>query len=126
MHGEDLFINDGGYRQAVEAIGKRLPEFDVIPPLALIVEAVDPVNRRALVVSAQHEKVFRILDLVGEEKANCLERLFATVDVIPEKEIVCFGRESAVFKQAKEIVILTVNIPAYLSHISISSLTSAL
>lgn len=30
MHREYLFVNDGCDRQAVEAIGKSLPEFDVV------------------------------------------------------------------------------------------------
>lgn len=34
VHGEDLFINDRGNRQTVEAIGKSLPELDVITSLA--------------------------------------------------------------------------------------------
>ena len=100
MHGKDFLINDGRYRQAIEAIGKRLPKLDVIPSLAFIVEAVDPVNRRAFVVATQHKKVFRILDLIREKKADGLERLLATVHIIPEKEVICFRRESAIFKQA--------------------------
>lgn len=30
MHHEDLFVNDGCNWQAVEAISKSLPEFDVV------------------------------------------------------------------------------------------------
>jgi hypothetical protein len=36
VHGKDLFVNDGGDGQAVEAVGKRLPQLDVISPLACI------------------------------------------------------------------------------------------
>lgn len=66
MHGENLLIDDGRNRQAVEAVGECLPKFDVIPPLALIIEAIDTVDRRALVVTAKDEEVFGILDLVRE------------------------------------------------------------
>ena len=31
---EDLLVHDGGHRQAVEAVGERLPQLDVVPPLA--------------------------------------------------------------------------------------------
>ena len=51
MHGEDLFIDDGGNRQAVEAVRKCLPQLDVVAPFALVVETVDAVNGRALVVA---------------------------------------------------------------------------
>jgi len=36
MHRENLLVNDGGDWQAVEAIGKRLPQLDVVPPLAWV------------------------------------------------------------------------------------------
>ena len=41
MHGEDLLVDDGGNWEAVEAVGKGLPELDVVSSLALVVEAVD-------------------------------------------------------------------------------------
>ena len=50
MHGEDLLVNDSCNWQAIEAVGERLPQFDIVPPLAFIVEAVDSVDRRAFVV----------------------------------------------------------------------------
>ena len=66
MHGEDLLIDDGGNRQTVEAIGESLPQLDVMPPLALVVEAINTVDGGAFVVSAENEKVLGILDLVGK------------------------------------------------------------
>lgn len=44
VHGEDLLVDNGGNRQAVEAIGKSLPELDVVATLAFIVESVDTVD----------------------------------------------------------------------------------
>lgn len=64
VHAEDLLVDNSSHRQAVEVIGKGLPKLDVIPTLALIVKAVDPVDRGALVVPPQQEKVFWVLDLV--------------------------------------------------------------
>lgn len=64
MHGEDLLVNNRGNGQAVEAVGEGLPQLDVVTSLALIVEAVDAVDGRALVVAAQDEEVLRVLDLV--------------------------------------------------------------
>lgn len=118
MHGEDLLIDDGRNRQTVEAVGERLPQLDVIPPLALVVEPVDPVDRRAFVVPTQDEEVFGILDLVREEKADGFERLLAAVDIVSEEEVVGFWGETAVFEEAQKVVVLPVNITAYLEQLA--------
>jgi len=73
VHGEDLLINDGSNREAVKAVRECLPQLDVVPTLALVVEPVDAVDRGALVVAPQDEKVLRILDLVREEQADGLQ-----------------------------------------------------
>lgn len=126
MHGEDLLIDDGGNRQTVEAIGERLPQLDVVPPLALVVEAIDTVDGRALVVTAQDEEVFGVLDLVGKEKANRLERLLATVDVITEEEVVGFWGKTTVFEEAQEIVVLAVDVATDLLRVSHDTSTARL
>lgn len=112
MHGEDLLINDGGNGQAVEAVGKSLPKLDVVASLALVVEAVDTVDGRALVVAAQDEEVLGVLDLVRQQEADGLERLLATVDVVAEEEVVGLRREATVFEEAEKIVVLAVDITA--------------
>ena len=60
---EDLLVDDGGDGQAVEAVGEGLPQLDVVAPLALVVKAVDAVDRGALVVSPENEKVLRVFYL---------------------------------------------------------------
>jgi hypothetical protein len=112
VHGEDLLINDGGNGQAVEAVGKSLPKLDVVASLALVVEAVDTVDGRALVVAAQDEEVLGVLDLVRQQKADGLERLLATVDVVAEEEVVGLRREATVFEETEKIVVLAVDITA--------------
>jgi hypothetical protein len=64
---EYLFIDYGGHGEAVEAVREGLPQLDVVPAFALIVEAIYPVNRGALVVTTEEEKVLWILDLICEE-----------------------------------------------------------
>lgn len=66
MHCEDLLVDDCSDRQAIEAIGKGLPELDVVSSLAFIVETVDTIDGGAFVVAAKDEEVFWIFDLVGE------------------------------------------------------------
>lgn len=99
MHGEDLLVDNGGNRQAVEAIGEGLPELDVVAALALIVESVDTVDRGAFVVTAENEEVFGVFDFVGKQQADGLERLLATVDIVTKEEVVCLGREATVFEK---------------------------
>jgi hypothetical protein len=72
VHREDLLVDDGSDGQAVEAVGECLPQLDVVSSLALVVEAVDTVDRGALVVTAEDEEVLRVLDLVCEEQADGL------------------------------------------------------
>jgi hypothetical protein len=112
VHGEDLLIDDSSNGQAVEAVGERLPQLDVVSPLALVVESVDTVDGRALVVTAENEEVLGVLDLVCEEQADGLEGLLATVDVVAKEEVVGLGGETAVLEQTEQIVVLAVDISA--------------
>ena len=112
VHREDLLIDDRRDGQAVEAIRKSLPQLDVVPPLALVVEAVDTIDAGALVVAAEDEEVLRVLDLVGEQQADGLEGLLAAVDVVAEEQVVGFGREAAVLEEAEQVVVLPVNVTA--------------
>lgn len=116
VHGEDLLVNDGCDGQAVEAVRKCLPQLDVVSALALIVETVDAVDGGALVVATQDEEVLWILDLVRQEKADGLERLLATVDVVTKEQVVCLWGETAVFEQTQEVIVLTVDVAADLNR----------
>jgi len=40
MHAENFLINNSSDREAVEAVSKCFPEFDVVSSLAFIVEAI--------------------------------------------------------------------------------------
>lgn len=63
-------------------------------------------------VATQNEEVLWILDLVGQEKADGLERLLATVDVVTKEEVVRLWGETTVFEQAEEVIVLTVDVAA--------------
>ena len=82
----------------------------VVGKLTLVVKAVYPVDARTLVVSSQNKEVFRVFDLVCKEEADRLKRLLATVDVIAEEEVVRFWRESTVFEQPEQVIVLPVNV----------------
>jgi len=49
----------------------------------LVVEAVDAVDGRTLVVATQQEEVLRVLDLVCEQQAHALEAVLAPIHVVP-------------------------------------------
>lgn len=65
MHAKYFLIHYCGNRQTVKAVGERLPELDIVAPLALVVETIDAVDRGALVVSSQNKEIFRVLYFVS-------------------------------------------------------------
>mmetsp|Transcript_17525 Transcript_17525/g.54741 ORF Transcript_17525/g.54741 Transcript_17525/m.54741 type:complete len:529 (-) Transcript_17525:13-1599(-) len=109
---EDFLVDDRRDREAVEAVREGLPHLDVVPTLALVVEPVDPVDARALVVPAEDEEVLGVLNFEGQQEAYRLERLLPAVDVVPEEEVVRLGREPPVLEQPQQVVVLPVNVPA--------------
>ena len=78
--------------------------------LTFIVESVNSVDTRALVVTSKDEKVLRVLDLVSQEQADRLEGLLASVNVIAKEEVIRLRRESTVFKKTQEVIVLAVNV----------------
>ena len=65
-------------------------------------------------VAPQNEEVLGVLDLVGQEQADGLERLLAAIYVVAEEEVVGLGREAAVLEEAEQVIILPVDIAANL------------
>ncbi len=80
-------------------------------PLTFVVEAIDAVNTGTLVVPSEQEEVFRVLDLVGEEEADGLQRLLPAVHVVPQEKVVGLWREATVLKQPQEVRVLAVDVP---------------
>mmetsp|Transcript_62791 Transcript_62791/g.204939 ORF Transcript_62791/g.204939 Transcript_62791/m.204939 type:complete len:322 (-) Transcript_62791:98-1063(-) len=112
VHAHDLLVDEAADWQAIEDVAELLPELDVVAALALVVEAVDSGDRRALVVAAEQEKVLGVLRLVAEHEGDGFQGLFAPVDVIAQEDIVALRREAAVLEDAQEVVVLPVHIAA--------------
>lgn len=72
MTAEDFVLDNSSHRKAVEAVCERLPQFDAVAALALVVEAVDTVDAGALVIAAQEVKGVGVPDFVREQQADCL------------------------------------------------------
>ena len=103
MHAEDLLVNQGGDREAVEALCECFPQADVVPPLALVVETVDSIDGGALVVAAEKEEVLGVLDFVCQQQADCLQTLLAAVNIIPKEQVVRLWRKTAVLEKTEQI-----------------------
>lgn len=115
MHANDLLIDDRADRKTVETVGEYFPELYIVASLAFIIETVDSVDRRTLVIATQKEEILRKLNLVGKEKANCLQRLFASVHIITKEEVVGVRREAPIFEDSQQIRELSMHIAAYLN-----------
>jgi len=112
MHTKNLFINDCSNRETIETVSEGLPEFYVIPSLTFIIEAIDSVNWCTFMITSQKEEVLRILYLISKEKTNSFQRLFTSIYIISKEEIVGIRRESSIFKESQQIIVLTMNITA--------------
>lgn len=85
-------------------------EFVVFFVFTFIVKSIYPVDGRALVVSSEQKEVLWILDFVCKQQANCLQRLFSSVDVVAQEEVIALWWESTVLEQSQQVVILSVNV----------------
>jgi len=82
---EDFVVDYGRDWETVEALDKLFPQLQRIPPFALIVEPINPINGPALVISSQKEEILGVLNLVGEEQADHLQILLASVHVVTQE-----------------------------------------
>lgn len=70
-------------------------------------------------VSAQDEEVLGVLDLVGEQQADRLQRLLSTIDIVSQKQIVGLGWETTVLEEAEQVVVLSMDITYIVANIGI-------
>ena len=110
VNAEDLASNNSSDRETVECIHESLPDLDIAPALALIVETVDPGNVGAFVVAAEQEEVLGVLELVAHQKQDGLERLLSTINIVAKEEVVGVRREAAHLEHANQVSILAVDI----------------
>ena len=61
-------------------------------------------------VPTQQEEVLWVLNLVGEQKTDSLQRLLSPVDVVSEEKVVRVRWEPTVLEQSQQVVVLTVHI----------------
>lgn len=110
MAAEDFLVDDGCNGKTIEAVGEGFPELDVISAFAFVIEAIYPVDACTLVVAAQQEKIFWVLDFVREEQTDRLQGLLSSVDIVSEEQVVCLGGKSTVLKEPQKVSVLSVNV----------------
>ena len=98
MHAEDLVVDQGRNRHAIEDVLELFPDTNGVATLAFIIETIDTVDLAALVVASQEEEVLLKLDFVCEEQDDGLKGVLSSVDIVTEEQIVSFRREAAIFK----------------------------
>jgi hypothetical protein len=67
------------------------------------------------VIATQDEEIFWVLYPVGKKKADSFQRLFASVNVVTQEQVVCFGRISAIIEESQNIIVLAMNITTNLN-----------
>lgn len=110
MHAQYLFIDEGSYRQAIEAVRHGLPQTNAVATLALIVEAVNAIDAGGLVIAAQNEELIGVAYFEGQQQTDGFYGLFSTVDVVPQEQIVGAWWESTILEQPQQVVVLAVDI----------------
>ena len=73
MAAENFLIKNSSNRKAVEAISESFPQLDIIAPLALIIEPVDPVYAGTFVIASQQKEILGILNFVSQKETNGLK-----------------------------------------------------
>ncbi len=61
-------------------------------------------------VPAQQEEVLGVLDLVGQQQADGLQRLLPSVHIIAQEQIVSLRREAAVLEEPQQVRVLAVDV----------------
>jgi len=112
MATKDFVIDDSCDRETVETIRECFPKFYRKSTFAFVIKSVNSVYGGAFVIASEEEKVFRVLDLVGEKQTDRLKRLLPSVDVVAKEKVIRLGRKSSVFKETQKVGVLTMDISA--------------
>jgi len=89
VHANDLIINHSRTWKTIEGIAKLFPHLYREAPTTFIIKTVNPINASTFMVSTQKEEIFRVLNFVREQQRDNLQRLFSTINIVPQEKIVC-------------------------------------
>lgn len=110
MHTKNFLVDDSSNGEAVEAVSESFPKLHVVSSFAFVIKSINSVDGGTFVISSEKEEILRVFDFVCHQQADGLQALSSPINVITKKKIVGIWREAAIFKEAKQVVILTMNI----------------
>ena len=87
----DLLIYQSCDRQAVEAVCESLPQANVIPPFAFVIEPINSIDGSALMVASQQEEVLRVLNLQSRYKSHGSTSMLCCCSSQRRAELLCTG-----------------------------------
>lgn len=61
-------------------------------------------------VPTEQKEVLRVLDLIGQQQTDGLQRLLAPVNVVPQEEVVALWREAAILEQPQKVIVLAMDV----------------
>lgn len=79
---------------------------------ALVIEPVDLGDRPGFMIASEKRNPIGIPHFERQKKTNTLDGVVASINVVPEKEVVDIWRNPCDFEEFHEIVKLSVNVPA--------------
>lgn len=61
-------------------------------------------------VSSEQKEIFWVFDLVSQQQADRFQRLFASVYIVPQEQVVALWWKASIFEQPEQIIVLPMNI----------------
>lgn len=61
-------------------------------------------------VPTEQEEVLWVLDLIGQQQADGLQRLLAPVHVVAQEQVVALWREAAILEQPQKVIVLAMDV----------------
>jgi len=88
MHTDNLIVNHSCAGETVEDTTERLPDFNTVTATAFVIKSVDAVDTRCFMVTSKNEEIFWVLDFICKEKANNLNGLLSSINIVSKEEVV--------------------------------------
>jgi hypothetical protein len=113
MHAQNFFVDQRAHRQVLKSLAKFLPNLESVAvkrALARILEAVDLVDKPALVVTAKHVDLARVPQFVGEQQCDHLDVIRISVHVIALEQIFFERRRADLIEKPEKILKLAMSV----------------
>jgi len=110
---EHFVVDDGSDGEEIEDLSESSPDvegsvlFD-----ALVVEAVDLGNEPGLMVASEEGDSVSVPHLERQEQKEGFNAVSASINIVPQKDVVCVGRVPTDLEEFQQIVELSVDVPA--------------